>query len=362
MKNFNFDFKKYNKQEWLELIAKSLKKGSIEEFVWHVDSKVDGEVFAHRDDLPEDYLPLDANSKNNEWLSGLDYSLINIENINEYIKFHTAFGLQSAVIQITNSSVDLDKLFKGIDIGQFELIFNTSFGIDLILFLENFKDYLERNQVNNKKIVFTVRLPINRPFMLMELYKYASINFPKINFYFKTDREYSYEPVKYLVETFDTLTDYISKSNVDKDILSWYFDRMKIHFFLTENFLAGIAMLRAFKIVCANYTKAYGIKPKNARIILGINHDAFTGDENDDLIIATIIIMAGAIAGAYSINPAPAEQNISDPANTMRLFLNIQNIMKLESNMALVQDALAGSYAIEDLTDKIAEAVWNELS
>ena len=362
MKKLNFDFKKYKKKEWLELIANSLKKGSIEDFLWYVDSKTKGEAFAHRDDLPADYPPLDAKTKNNEWLTGLDYSLISTGDLNHYMKVHSAFGLQSAIIQITNSSVDLDKMFRGINIENLDLIFNTSFGIDLILFLENFKDFLDKNQINNKKIIFTVRMPINRPFMLMELYKYSILNFPKINFYFKTDREYSYEPVKYLTESFDALTDYISKSNIDKDILAWYFDKMKIHFFLTENFLTDIAMLRAFKIVCANYTKAYGITPKKAKIITGINHDAFTDDENNDLIVATVIIMAGAIAGAYSINPAPKEHGVTDPVNMMRLFLNIQNIMKLESNMTMVRDALAGSYAIEDLTDKIATAVWKELA
>jgi len=361
MKKLNFDFKKYKKQEWLDLIAKSLKHGSLEDFVWYVDAKTKGEPFAHRDDLPADFLPLDAKTKNNEWLSGLDYSLITTEELNRYMKVHTAFGLQSAIIHITNSSVDLDQMFRGLDITKLDLVFNTSFGIDLILFLENFKDFLDKKQLNNKKIVFTVRLPINRPFMLMELYKYATLNFPKINFYFKTDRAYSYEPVKYLTDSFDTLTDYIKKSDIDKDILAWYFDKMKVHFFATENFLADIAMLRAFKIVCANYTKAFGITPKKAKIILGINHDAFTGDENNDLIIATVIIMAGAIAGVHSINPAPAEE-VTDPVNMMRLFLNIQNIMKLESNMALVRDALAGSYAIEDLTNKIATEVWKELA
>lgn len=358
MKKLDLNFSKYNKKEWLEIISKSLKKGSINDFVWELDKGVYGEPFAHSDDIESDLLPLISKGKNNDWMSGLDYSLISRKNFNDYLKQHLRYGLKSAIINVPNSKTDLQELFNGIDLESIDLVFNTRYGVELILFLENLKDYLESRKINYKKIKITLRLPINRPKLIKEIYNYSSLNFHELSFYLKTDRSYSYSPVKYLTEIFNTISEFNRKSGVNKEMTDWLFERLKIHFFMSGNFLADIATLRAFKILWNNYIKAYRIKSKDPQIILGINHDSYTDDENNDLIVLTVLCMAGAIAGVQAINIAPRENDIKDPKNMMRLILNIQNIMKLESNMGVVKDALSGSFAIEDATNKIAEAAW----
>jgi methylmalonyl-CoA mutase N-terminal domain/subunit len=132
---------------------------------------------------------------------------------------------------------------------------------------------------------------------------------------------------------------------------------LKVHFFLNADLLADIALLRAFKTLWYNYIKAYKLESIDPKIILGINHDSYTEDENNDLIMATILCMSGAISGVESILIAPKE-SVINPKNTMRLLLNIQNIMKLESNMSTVNDALAGSYALETATERIVKKAW----
>ncbi len=362
MKALELDFKQYSKKEWLEIIAKSLKKGSIDDFVWNLDQDVNGEPFAHTDDLGKDYAPVKNKSNNNQWLSGLDYSLISNDSFNECLKLHSGFGLQSLILQVTDSSIDLGTIFGGINVLDYDVNFNTSYGVDLIFLLEHVKDYLAMSNLDYKKLNLTLRLPVNRPQITTELYKYAKLNFPHLKFYFKTEREYSYNPVQYLSETLNSLTYYIKKSEIDKEILEWLLSRLKIHFFMTDNFLSNIATLRAFKILWNNYLNVYKLKPVAPDIMLGINHDSFTDDENDDLVITTVLCMSGAISGVNSINLAPKEHNITNPRNTMRLMLNIQNIMKLESNMDIVEDALAGSYAIESATDRLATEAWNKLN
>lgn len=361
MKTLELDFKQYSKKEWLELIARSLKKGSIEDFVWSIDEGVNGEPFAHADDLSKNYSPVKNKVNNNRWLSGIDYSLVSNDSLNECIKLHSGYGLQSIILQVTNSDIDLSTYFGGINILEYDINFNTSYGVDLIFFLEHVKDYLEASNLDYKKLNLTIRLPVNRPQLILELYKYSKVNFPHLKLYYKTEREYSYNPVKYLSETLNILSDYIKKSEIDREILEWLLSKLKIHFFMTDNFLSNIASLRAFKILWNNYLSAYRIKSFPPDIMLGINHDSFTEDENDDLIVTTILCMSGAISGVGSINLAPKEHNITDPQNTMRLMLNIQNIMKLESNMDVVEDAMAGSYAIETATNKLASAAWDKL-
>lgn len=350
------DFKEYNKTEWLEIIQKSLKKGSIEDFKWDISPDVSGEPFAHKDDLTTNTQPFE--SIGNDWKQGIDYSLISGDNINDYLKQHIGFNLQSAIINVNSSNLDFEKILKGIDITNIELIFNTRYGVDLILFLESFKDYLLKNNIESKKTKLTLRLPVNRPTYISELYEYCNLNFPEISFYYKTERAFSSTPVKYLSETFNAISDFIEKSEIDKTHLEWLISRLKVHLFLNSNLLADISTIRAFKTLWYNYLKAYRIEQISPKIILGINHDSYTDDENNDLIIATVLSMTGAIAGVDAILIAPKE-DVINPKNTMRLLLNVQNTVKLESNMSIVNDALAGSYSIETATERIAKNAWN---
>jgi len=357
MNKLNLDFKQYNKKEWLEIIEKSLKKGSIDDFKWELGSDVFGEPFAHKDDIDKKHLPFE--SLNNNWIQGIDYSLIDNDVVNDYIKQHINFGLQSAIINVNSSNLDFSVLLKGVDLNSINLIFNTRYGVDLILFMESFKDYLIENGYNNKKCKVTLRLPVNRPSYISELYQYCTINFPEINFYFKTERAFSKNPVQYLIETFNSISDFIEKSEINKEHVNWLLSRLKVHFFLNADLLSDIAVLRAFKTLWYNYIKAYRLDSIDPKIILGINHDSYTENENNDMIMATVLCMSGAISGVESILIAPKEQ-ITDTKNTMRLMLNIQNIMKLESNMSSVNDALAGSYSLESATERIAKKAWEE--
>ena len=360
MGKFTYDFEGYSKDEWLEIIKKSLKKGSIKDFVWQIDKEVQGKPFAHKEDTPEDYAPFAI--KDNNWKIGLDYSLIENIDFNKYLKSHMNFGIESTVVNINHSQIDINELFNGVGVENKELIFNTRYGVDQILFLEHLKDYFEERGFDINSLNIVLRLPINRPGSILELEEYCKIHFPNISFYFKTERALSKTPVDYLSESLNTLSSYIKKSKIDKNQLNWLLKKLKFHFFMNGTILADISTLRAFKILWKNYLKSYDAEDLCVKIILGINHDSYTDDENDDLIIATILSMTGAIAGVDSINIAPKTDGIKDIKNTMRLMLNIQNILKLESNMSLVNDALAGSYSIEDATNQIAKKAWDKVN
>ena len=361
MKSLDLKFSGQNKAEWLELISQSLKTGSIEDFVWNLDKNVKGEPFAHFDDLKIDYNPIISRAKENKWLCGLDYSLVNNEMVNGYIKQHAKFGLESFMLYASDSDVDFDSVFKGIELDKYDILLNTRNGIDIILYMEHLKDYCLRKEYNHKKLKFNLRLPDDQPEEMLELYRYLNLNFPEVRFFFRTERELSYHPAQYLTETFNNMTEFIEGSELSKDILFSMLKRWKVHFFITENFLSDIAMLRAFKIMWNNYLKVLKADNFGDKIILGINHDSYTENENKDLVVATLVSMAGAIAGVHSINISPSEAEINDPANLMRLLLNIQNIMKYESNMNVVKDAVAGSYALETASFRIAEEAWSNL-
>ncbi len=355
------NYKKTGKSEWLEVIEKSLKRGTMDDFVWDLGSDIKGEPFAHQEDVNDFFAPIVAGKKDNDWNIGLDYSLVDHAKNNDYLVSHTKFNLKSVILDISKSDVNFEKLLKNIDLESMEIIFNTPYGVDLIMFLENLKDCLHKNYYDSKKLNFTLRLPLNNPSLMPELSKYIQVNFPKLSFYVRTDRNLAEEPVQYITGIFKSLNKFIEKSQGDRNNIEWVLSNLKFQMFATDKFLQNIATLRAFKIVWNNYVKAFRFKQIEPKILLGINHDFLTeDDENDDMIIYTVACMSGAIAGVHAINMA-VKENSSDEKNQMRKILNIQNMMKHESNMNIVSDALAGSYSIEDTTNKIATAVWKNL-
>ncbi len=361
MKSLELNFELYSKQEWIEIIKKSLKSGSIEEFQWKIDDNVFGESFAHYDDLQFKPDPLGSNDKVKNWITGIDYSLVPNKDINSFIKNHSKFGLESFIVYANESNYDFENLFRGIEIDKYDIILSTRNGIDDILFMERLKDYCIKKQYNHKKLRLNLRIPDDKPEGMLELYNYLNLNFPELRYFYRSERELAYNPEKYLSTTINSITEFLRESDMDKQKAIDFLERTKVHFFMTEKFLSGIAMLRAFKILWANYLKVFGATKQDARIILGANHDAFTSDHNADLIIASIISMTGAIAGVHSINISPRETDMQGIEEVMRLFINVQNIMKDESNLHIVKDALAGSFSIETATNRLAEEVWSNL-
>ena len=361
MKRENFEIEECSKKDWLELISKSLKKGSIDDFIWQIDENVRGEPFAHFDDLKSTPQPIISTSKSNNWLCGLDYSLIPNEDVNEQIKHHSRSGLESFMLYSDTSNMNFDSVFKGVELDKYDILLNTGRGIDRILFMEKLKDYCLNKNFNHKKLKINLRLPVDNPEDMLELYRYLEVNFPQVRFFYRTDRNLTYYPAQYLTETFNALTDFIRRSELDEEIIKSMFKRWKIHLFMTEKFLAGIAMLRAFKIVWANYIKAYNAENASDKIIMGMDHNACSGNFREDLITSAIVIAIGAISGVHSINISPVETEIKNTLSFMSALLNIQHIVKHESHLHLISDPMAGSYAIETATNRIAEEVWANL-
>ena len=87
-----------------------------------------------------------------------------------------------------------------------------------------------------------------------------------------------------------------------------------------------------------------------------------TDNENYNKIKATAQAMAAVIGGAKRLYIYPSDE-VKDGLGTpfaQRIALNIQHLMQLESYMDRVVDPAAGSYYIENLTNKLATAAWTK--
>ncbi len=125
------------------------------------------------------------------------------------------------------------------------------------------------------------------------------------------------------------------------------------------NYFLEIAKLRALRLLWGNILAAYGgailseIPPVEVHFFEK-NYDEI---ENSNRIRATTLAMAAAIGGADRMTVRPAEQG-DNSAFDRRIARNVQHILKMESFLDRVKDPSAGSFYIEQLTEKIATSAW----
>lgn len=135
-----------------------------------------------------------------------------------------------------------------------------------------------------------------------------------------------------------------------------------------SNYFFEIAKLRALRILWSNVQTAYGL-PEISVLPAQISGETslfeLAGtDTNTNILRATTQTMSLVLGGANTISVFPHNLRL-DEANlefSQRIARNIQLILKEESYLNKVTDAAAGSYYIEDLTNKIANQAWTLFS
>lgn len=151
--------------------------------------------------------------------------------------------------------------------------------------------------------------------------------------------------------------DWADKTKMDQEMV-W--QHLQFHLSISNEYFLEIGKFRAFNILFANVAKAYGkenLQP-NVHAISGRRNKTIY-DANNNLIRATSEAMSAAIGGVSSISILPLDETYRLPDEfSYRLSRNIQLILKEESLFNKVADPSAGSYYIENITQKMVDTSW----
>lgn len=131
-------------------------------------------------------------------------------------------------------------------------------------------------------------------------------------------------------------------------------DRLAVELTIGENYFFEIARIRALRIVLANI-----FKDKSDPTPIKIIGRVVTKDNSKDALIAQTSMALSAFLGGASIVQINEWDHTGSDLD--RLSLHIQNILVHESSIRREKDAVAGSYYVEDLTEKTAQMVWDKL-
>lgn len=132
-----------------------------------------------------------------------------------------------------------------------------------------------------------------------------------------------------------------------------------------SNFLIEVAKFRAFRMLWSKIARSYKPAHVSSETIQVTAKTGFINkslaDPYTNLLRQTTEVMSAVLGGASHIcNQAYDKLSVSGSSEfAERMAINTSLILKEESYLHQVLDAVGGSYAIEALTEKLAEKAWS---
>lgn len=135
--------------------------------------------------------------------------------------------------------------------------------------------------------------------------------------------------------------------------------QLTLNFAVGSNYFFEVAKLRAARKLYALLAKQYGVNENTIITCETALNNKTIYDYNNNILRATTETMAAVIGGTDTMYVHPYDILFKQPNEfSARIARNVQLVLKYESYMDKVQDAAAGSFYIETLTEEIAAKSW----
>ncbi len=365
------EFTPATKSEWLAKIGRDLKGRSVEELNWQL-SNLDGSPlsispFAHAEDLPIAPEPLAGNRIANTWAIGENIIVGNdMKAANALTLAGLMGGINAPCFVFDNnfpSETALNTLLADIELDYISIFFKEKTeNRSPRAFLKTLTSKVEKDGKN----AFLLRGGIfYDPFAdgrfdvvaATETVRFTAENCPNFSVLsvnaerFFTDSEHVVEELLQALTAGEMYLNKLTNKDLDTKMIN---AAMSFRFQIGVSYFVEIAKLRAFKILWGNVLSAYDCEPTPPVIFASTTDKTFVADAHTNKIRSTTQAMSAVIGGATQLTLQPTE----DSDFGRRIARNVQHLMTMESYLDKVVDPSAGSYYIETLTNKIAEAVW----
>lgn len=151
----------------------------------------------------------------------------------------------------------------------------------------------------------------------------------------------------------------MTKAGLDVNVVA---PRIRFSITVGTQYFTEIAKLRAARILWADVVKAFGGNEESQKLTLHVrtsHRNKTVYDPYVNMLRTTVEAFAAVIGGSDSIAVAPFDEVIRTPDDfSRRIARNTQIILQKESHLDHVIDPAGGSWYIETLTDKLAQAAW----
>jgi methylmalonyl-CoA mutase len=354
-------FEKPSADQWVTVIEKELKGKDWKELAWYISNKVQIEpAFQNLGDTSP-YEPILKTEPGNPWLIG-EFFNFSKSNLNKQLLLSLEYGLEAPFVLNESGRFDqLDKYIEGVIPSYINLMW-VSGGFEKV---EDYATRIAHLNQQGEKMSGGFLPNLGTGPGLAEDIKYLEQAFRKQDF----ASNYKYLHISPMYST--QLTEDIEKQigycaaayyklllECKKDIS----DRVLISIDSGDHLLLNIAKIRALKILIANVHQKMGYYGHPHVSIHAFTDPGVYGvEENTNRVRSAAIGWSLASGGADIISLLPGNLNppITEELFNRRIARNMQHILRMESFCDQVADPFAGSYYIETLSSRLAEAAWD---
>lgn len=392
--NLFADFPPVSREEWEEVIQKDLRGTDYKtKLKWQTGEGIEALPFYRRDDF--DTLPSPISSKQNNWqicqpVVEQDINSANkiarnaIENGADALEFTLgiegtggALGsdLHGPAIQDQES---FSTLLDGINLADTSLNFDSSLASLAILSML-YNEYKDRGIDSSKLngsilddpyafIITQGQMPKDEKALIEEkrqTVEFCTKNLPNVQCLGINARVYHntggtiVQELGYALATGSEYLATLSDTGLDTDTVA---SAIHFNFSIGSNYFLEIAKFRAARKLWRSVLDAYKVDENHTAYLHGSSSswNKTMYDPYVNMLRTTTEGMSAAIAGCNTITLHPFDKTFQQPNNfSRRISRNSQIILKEEAYFNKVADLAAGSYYIEKLTDKMANAAWD---
>ncbi len=362
-------FQSVSKAEWLAKVEKDLKGKPIDGLNWAINEEIVLTPFAHADDLTKPTPALSNQRATNSWEIGVKVQVGNMQLANKEAVNALMNGANAIAFELRKSptKTELSTLLKDIELEWISthFIFKSK---SWKRFMSVFLDYVAAQKYDVAKVVCTFSFKGEVVENAKDSSRLAEIanQLPKAQLMTVNTRTLNRGTEKVVAEIARTLAEgnaALIALNQQGLAVNQYHQQIQFSISIGDSYFVNIAKIRALKLGWQQILDAWQITtPAIPNIEAHLTTSTQTDNENYNKIKATAQAMAAVIGGAKRLYIYPSDE-IKDGLGTpfaQRIALNIQHLMQLESYMDRVIDPAAGSYYIENLTNKLAEAAWEK--
>jgi methylmalonyl-CoA mutase len=350
-----------SKHDWLELLQKELKGESMDKLQkFNRIEEISMPAYLHREDQPQAFsdpglLPYTRGSKasSNDWHIGSCFRVENEQTDNKQLLEALMAGTTALVIHATSDrDIDFNTLFNGVDLPYIHTTFypqSRAQASAFLTFLGNYSGAVVTENTSEwmDNAAQCASLSV-KPFAVQANLVQQSGG--------TTWQELSIA----LAEGHDLLVNQLEHGLTVDDASA------NIHFIfgIGNQYFYEIAKLRAFRMAWARIVSEYAPEHdcSHAAFITsrtGCVHTSLK-DPYTNLLRQTTEAMSAVVGGVQQLVIQPYDWHATNSNNafTHRMATNISLVLKEESYLDKVIDPSGGSYAIDDLTNAIAERAW----
>lgn len=367
------DFPPVSREEWLNKVTKDLKGRPLQDLFWHLEEDIIVEPFYHRTDVATTGEPIPHPVAGNDWEIGEYIQVEDIKTANEQALEGLTNGVEALGFELYHplQSGELNKLLAGIELPYISTNFGEYYPEKVPLsIIRQFVALVKERGLAKEQIQGSVDFDpildwtdpplddlaeaIHLVHSELPAFKIVQVN----GRYYHAGPEETSRELAYTIAKGNAYLAAMQERRIDPAITNHH---LQFSVAVSTSYFVEIAKIRALKILWLNVLRGYGISELTVpEIVVHFAHESQDDNPNTNMIRAATQAMSAVIGGADRLYVLPANHALPEPSTafTRRVARNLQHLLKMESHFDKVVDPGAGSYYIEQLTQKLATKAW----